>query len=127
MARNPGSLTSGEMDAVLLVGRSTPATKPGRGTRLVGAEGAKPGFGAVRRKGRRLVGGTEPPRDKARPLRRLRVPLAHGIARELGGRTIELARKRLHAVIGKRHRGGVEGIGLDDVGTRLPIMRMDIA
>jgi len=74
-----------------------------------------------------LVGRPEHASHETRPLRRLGLPFAHGVARELGGGAVELACKRLHAVVGKRHRSRVEGVGLDDVGARLQVLSMDVA
>ena len=90
IARKPGSLTSGEMDAVLLVGPSTPATKRG-------CPACAPATRAPRRVARR------------------------------GRGAVQLARQRLHAVVGQRDRGRVEGVGLDDVGAGREVLRVDVA
>ena len=42
-----------------------------------------------------------------------------------GGLEVELVGELLHAVVGQRDRGGVEGVGLDDVGAGLEVLAVD--
>ena len=88
MLRNPGSLTSGDSDAVRLVGPKAPATKRGD-----------------------AAGRAHLVRDLAREARRLQ---------------IQLADQRLHAVVRLRHRGGIEGVGGNDIGARVEVGAMNV-
>src|SRR5439155_1427381 len=67
------------------------------GDELVEADRAKARIVDIGRDRCGLVGRAEHSSHETRPLRRLGLPLAHGVARELGGGAVELARKRLHA------------------------------
>src|SRR3954453_20029741 len=105
MARKPGSFTSGEIEAVLLVGPSTPATKRGRsGVRACHSSAASRASWAAARVRARARG-----------------------ARQLGRRAVQLARERLHAVVGERDGSRVERVRLDDVGAGLQVLGVDVA
>ncbi len=75
----------------------------------------------VRRDGRSAVGRPQHPGDVARFFRRARRPFVGAGARQTGGLIVNLGGQRLHVVVGHGDGGGVEGIGLKDIGARLKI------
>ena len=49
------------------------------------------------------------------------------VVHQLGGGVVDLPHQAFHLVIGHRHRGGVEGVGFDDVGAGIQIGLMNAA
>ncbi len=74
-----------------------------------------------------LVGRAEPPCHEARFAGMLRLPGAHHVGGKACRGDVEFARQPLHAVVGERDRGRIEGVGLDDVRARLQVLRVYVA
>ena len=113
-----------EIDAALEQAVDRLAVRPEQPLEI---DGAKTGIVDVRRDRPGLVRRPEHAGNEARPLRRARLPLAGGFARQLGAGAIHFARQALHAIVGKGDRRGIEGVRLDDVGARLQVLRVDVA
>jgi hypothetical protein len=94
---------------------------------LFEAHGAEARIVHVGRERGGLVGRAEHSGDEARPARLARQVLAHRAHRQLGGRAVQLPRQAFHAVVGHGDGGGIEGVGLDDVGAGSQILRVDVA
>ncbi len=78
----------------------------------------------VGRDRRRPGGRAERAGDVARPVR-CDGDLVGDPAGQPRGLEVELERELLHAVVRQRDRGGVEGVGLDDVGAGLEVLAVD--
>ena len=77
---------------------------------------AEAGIVDIGRQGRRAVGRAEGPGDESRLVGCLRSPCIGTLPREPGCRKIDLADAIFEPVVCLRNAGGVERIGLDDIG-----------
>ena len=85
----------------------------GAGVVDVGRDGGRPG------------GRTQGAGDVPLLVRRQRRHLVGHAARQPSGLEVDLVGQLLHAVVGQGDRGGVEGVGLDDVGAGVEVLAVD--
>ena len=92
---------------------------------FVEGDGAKAGIVDVRGDGEGLAGGAQHPRHEAWLLGR--AELVRRLPRQSRRRHVDLIHQVFHAIVGHGDAGGVEAVGLQDVGARFQVLLMDAA
>ena len=93
---------------------------------LVEADIAEAGVIDVRRNGGGARGGSQHAGDEARFVRILCGRLVGGFARQAGSGEVELRHQMFHVVVRHGNRGGIEGVGLEDVGAGSQILVVNV-